>query len=98
MYFLKGALPWQGLHGNTTEEKYQLIYERKVNTSIEELCKDQPEEFLKYFQYISELGFDSTPNYAMLKSLFKQLFIRNEYTYDTILYDWEVKAFQQRRR
>ena len=42
IYFLKGVLPWQGLQGNTSEEKYQMIYEKKVNTTNEELCTDLP--------------------------------------------------------
>jgi hypothetical protein len=44
IYFLKGQLPWQGLSGQTTEEKYQRILETKTTTSLEELCADLPGE------------------------------------------------------
>lgn len=56
------------------------------------------EEFFKFFESINKLDFEATPDYSYLKTLFKQLFVRNQFTYENILYDWEVKAFQQRRR
>jgi hypothetical protein len=42
IYFLRGQLPWQGLSGNTAEEKYQLILEKKSSTALEQLCADLP--------------------------------------------------------
>jgi hypothetical protein len=48
------------------------------------------EEFLNYFKYVTTLEFEETPNYGMLKNLFKQLFLKNKFTYDNILYDWEI--------
>jgi casein kinase 1 len=42
IYFLKGGLPWQRLHGDSIAEKYKLIQEKKENTSFEELCSDLP--------------------------------------------------------
>ena len=51
MYFLKGKLPWQGLPAKTKKEKYDQIRDKKKNTSIEELCKGFPDEFVKYFNY-----------------------------------------------
>ena len=45
MYFLRGSLPWQGLQAKSSnnEDKYSLILEKKMNTSIdEELCAGYP--------------------------------------------------------
>jgi len=42
IYFLKGILPWQGLHGQNNEEKYEMILQKKLSTSLEELCVDLP--------------------------------------------------------
>lgn len=42
VYFLKGSLPWQGLHGLSAEEKYKMILQKKETTSYEELCADLP--------------------------------------------------------
>ncbi len=38
VYLMKGALPWQGLRAAGKKEKYNLIMDKKMNTSIEELC------------------------------------------------------------
>ncbi len=97
VYFLKGVLPWQGLHGKNNEEKYKLIFEKKSMTSLDELCAGLPEEFLNYFHYVTSLEFDQIPDYNHLKNIFRQLFLANKYVYDNILYDWEVIAFKTKK-
>jgi hypothetical protein len=42
MYFLKGALPWQGLKVDKREDRYKKIYEKKKATTAEELCAGFP--------------------------------------------------------
>ena len=42
MYFLKGVLPWQGLKVDKREDRYKKIYEKKKNTTPEELCQGFP--------------------------------------------------------
>ena len=42
MYFLKGAVPWQGLKAKTKAQKYEKISEKKLSTPVEELCKGTP--------------------------------------------------------
>jgi hypothetical protein len=54
------------------------------------------DEFLQYFELISSLGYEDAPDYTQLKNLFKQLFVTKQFTYDNILYDWEILAYQQR--
>ena len=39
MYFLRGSLPWQNLKAATKRQKYERISEKKMATSVEELCK-----------------------------------------------------------
>lgn len=48
------------------------------------------EEFRKYFDHLLTLSFEDTPDYAYLKSLFRDLFRKHKYAYDSVLYDWEV--------
>lgn len=42
MYFLRGSLPWQGLKVDKREDRYKKIYEKKKNTTSEELCQGFP--------------------------------------------------------
>jgi len=87
MYFLKGQLPWQGLPANNKKEKYDRIMERKVNTSVEVLCRGFPVEFQTYLNYCKGLGFEDRPDYGYLRRLFKELFMRENYEYN-FMFDW----------
>lgn len=87
MYFLRGSLPWQGLHAPGKYAKYQKIAERKRSTSIEELCTDHPPEFATYLRYCRDLRFDERPDYAHLRTLFRDLYVREGYEDDSV-YDW----------
>lgn len=51
IYFLKGKLPWQGIPAKTKKSKYDRIKEKKISTTVDELCKSIPKEFAKYLQY-----------------------------------------------
>lgn len=52
-------------------------------------------EFLEYFNHVTDLGFEDTPDYTHLKGLFRKIFTENKFTYDANLYDWEVIAAQR---
>ncbi|KMZ68122.1 Casein kinase I-like [Zostera marina] len=95
MYFLKGSLPWQGLKAGTKKQKYERISEKKVSTSIESLCRGFPAEFASYFHYCRSLRFDDKPDYAYLKRLFRDLFIRQGFRFDYI-FDWTILKYQQK--
>jgi hypothetical protein len=87
MYFNRGQLPWQGLKANTTEEKYQKIMECKSATSAEALCKGYPTVFASYLNYCAALRFEDRPDYAYLRRLFKDLFMREGFVNDG-MFDW----------
>jgi hypothetical protein len=87
MYFNRGQLPWQGLKANTKEEKYQKIMECKSATSAEALCKGYPAVFASYLNYCAALRFEDRPDYAYLRRLFKDLFMREGFVNDGI-FDW----------
>lgn len=42
IYLGKGTLPWQGIRAKNKNDKYQKILELKINTEIDELCKNLP--------------------------------------------------------
>ncbi|CAN1246910.1 Casein kinase 1-like protein 10 [Linum grandiflorum] len=88
MYFLRGSLPWQGLKAGNKKQKYDKISEKKV------LCKSYPSEFTSYFHYCRSLRFDDKPDYAYLKKLFRDLFVREGYQFDYI-FDWTILKYPQ---
>ena len=87
MYFLKGNLPWQGLKINKREDRYRKIYEKKKETTAEELCKGFPKEFCEFVKYTRKLEFEEEPDYDYLRNLLKQVMKDKNYEMDYI-YDW----------
>lgn len=92
IYFIKGKLPWQGLNTKvqSKEDKYDLIYKCKLNTSLEQLCQGLPKEFKLYMEHVKSLAFSEKPNYSYLYGLFNQLFKKSGFEQDGI-YDWTNK-------
>lgn len=89
MYFMRGSLPWQGLPARTKKEKYDKISEKKMSTPTEVLCKGFPTEFATYLNYCRSLRFDDKPDYAYLRRLFRELFLRKGFMQDFI-FDWTI--------
>lgn len=87
LYFLKGSLPWQGLHANNKKQKYEKICEIKMSTSLEALCQGLPPEFKLYLNFCRNLGFTESPDYMYLRQVFRSLFRNQKYSYD-FKYDW----------
>ena len=96
VYFLKGSLPWQGLKTKTISEKYEMIKNLKVNTSLNTLCKDLPREIGEIINYTRGLAFDEEPNYNKLKMTIKGLIEANKYKID-FLYDWVLKTNEKQK-
>ena len=71
LYLLKGSLPWQGLPGRSKAEKYANIKKKKKEIKIEELCKDQPDEFKEFMHYCRGLSFTQEPDYGYIIGLFE---------------------------
>ncbi|CAI0448930.1 unnamed protein product [Linum tenue] len=88
------SLPWQGLKAGNKKQKYDKISEKKMLTPIEVLCKSYPSEFTSYFHYCRSLRFEDKPDYAYLKRLFRDLFVREGYQFDYI-FDWTILKYPQ---
>jgi len=73
---------------------YFKISERKVSTPIEALSRGYPTEFASYFHYCRSLRFDDKPDYAYLKRIFRDLFIREGFQFDYV-FDWTILKYQQ---
>jgi len=97
MYFLRGSLPWQGLHATNKKHKYDLISEKKMSTPVEVLCQGFPQEFTIYLNYARSLRFDDEPDYAYLRKLFQELFKRKGFTFDMV-FDWNQLDGKRREK
>jgi hypothetical protein len=89
MYFSRGSLPWQGLKAPTKKQKYEKISEKKIGTPVDQLCKGYPAEFAQYLNYCRTLHFEDKPDYAFLRKIFRDLFIREGFKYDA-MFDWTI--------
>ena len=87
MYFLRGSLPWQGLHVHKGEDRYKKILAKKVSTSAEELCNGFPNEFSDYIKYTRSLEFESDPDYNYLRHLLVTSLSKQNSKFD-FWYDW----------
>lgn len=93
LYFLRGSLPWQGFRGDSKEEKYKKIMEKKVATPVETLCKGYPKEFVAYLSYCKSLEFTDRPDYAFPRMILQELFYAENLELDYV-FDWDVRNAQ----
>jgi len=70
IYFLKGSLPWQGIKKQKGNSHIEVIGEKKICTSVDNLCSGIPSCFKDYIHYCRNLKFEDTPDYIYLKNLF----------------------------
>jgi hypothetical protein len=76
-----------GVMAKSRKQKYDKICDIKGKTTIEELCRGYPHEFMDYFQDVRGLRFTDQPNYSAFRKLFRELFVREGFVYD-YKYDW----------
>ncbi|KAL3420388.1 casein kinase i [Phlyctema vagabunda] len=92
LYFVRGALPWQGSKIEDDKERDEYIKGKKVDTPVEELCHGLPEEFATYLNYTRGLAFDELPDYSYLSKMLHSLFLREGFEYDNV-FDWTIRKF-----
>ncbi len=85
----------RGLRAANKKEKYRKIRERKQRTSLHELCKDMPSQFLDYFRYVKGLAFEERPDYSYLRGLFRKAMDRKSLVDDGV-FDWMDGAANMR--
>lgn len=86
IYFLKGKLPWQGLPATSKEEKYEMIKNLKISTTLDSLCEDLPSEFQTYLEEARSLKFDAEPDYDGMRQRFRNAYEHGKYV--DRLFDW----------
>lgn len=64
----------------------------KMSTSLKDLCRGCPNEFIEYFEYCKKLEFKEKPDYDYLKGIFQR--IANDYSINLFdhVYDWSIRA------
>ena len=67
---------------------------RKMTTPTEVLCRGFPNEFAIYLNYTRSLRFDDKPDYAYLRKVFRDLFVREGFQNDDV-FDWTVYKYQK---
>ena len=88
LYFLRGKLPWQGLHVKRKEDRYHRIMEIKMETTPSELCKGFPKEYEEYVDYTRKLEYEQDPDYKFLKNLFNSILREDKNSENG--YDWDI--------
>ncbi|XP_030383283.1 casein kinase I [Scaptodrosophila lebanonensis] len=97
MYFLSGHLPWQGLVSNSKKQKFELITEKKLSTSLDDLCSGFPPEFAIFIQDCRSLKFTETPKYLRARRFFHDLYAKLQYCNDSV-FDWNTLELLQKQR
>ena len=91
IYFMKGKLPWSHI-----EESYK-IKQKKIDTSLDELCEGLPDEFKDFIKYARELEFTEKPNYSYLNQLLKKASEKNGIDLNKVKYDWVIKEEEKKK-
>ncbi|GAU88498.1 hypothetical protein RvY_01186 [Ramazzottius varieornatus] len=89
IYFCLGRLPWQGLPAASTNSKIAIIAQKKMATSLEELCKGLPVQLIYYFEAARKLEFNEFPNYNYFRQLLRIICKNFNADGDRYLYDWQ---------
>ena len=91
VYFMKGSLPWQGLKDKNSKDKYAKIKEKKIATTLDELCQGLPDEFKTFIQYARELKFEDKPDYNYLRNLLSKVSKNNKLVFNYRKFDWQIQ-------
>ena len=97
MYFLRGALPWQGIPGKNKDERYKKILQKKMETTSQELCQGFPEEFEKYIEYTRNMEYEEEPDYDKLRNYFTAVLEKKNEAFDYI-YVWSTEEEKIQRK
>ena len=85
VYMYNGKLPWSNLKSKDKKELHQKIMKKKLECTIEELCKGLPREFTVFFEYVKMLEFHEKPLYKSFKKIFEKLLLK----YPDSKFEWE---------
>jgi hypothetical protein len=77
------------LPGRNKDDKYNNIKKKKIETSLEELCKGYPIEFKEFMEYCRQLKFEEDPDYKHIIGLFDKCLARNNLDSKILDFTWK---------
>ena len=63
-----------------------------MSMTVDELCKDCPQEFKEYMTYAKGLEFEEAPDYKHMLGLFTRLAKKEAINLEDQLFDWNIRA------
>jgi len=68
IYLLKGTLPWCGMSPKKDDKltKEQMVYNKKVQATSNEVCEGLPALFMKLLEYAYSLEYEEKPDYLYM--------------------------------
>ena len=63
-----------------------------MSMTVDELCKDCPEEFKQYMSYAKSLEFEQAPDYKYMLGLITGLAKKENIDLNDQLFDWNIRA------
>ena len=87
IFLATGELPWSRIKATTIDDMIDKIIDIKEKTSIEEICKNMPNEMVLYLEYVRNLTFNQNPDYDYLRYLFLTILAKNGLNNDN-LFSW----------
>lgn len=68
IYLLKGTLPWCGMSPKKDDKltKEQMVYNKKVQATLNEVCEGIPALFMKLLEYAYRLEYEEKPDYLYM--------------------------------
>ncbi len=83
-----GQLPWYELSKLRSGAAYDRIREMKEGPEFRDFLSKSLPEFRSFHAHCMDLSYGQTPDYALLRSLFRERMQREGWYYDWI-FDWE---------
>jgi len=71
------------------DEKYKNIKKKKLETTLEELCKGYPVEFKEYMEHCRSLKFEQDPDYKYCVNLFEKCMKRHSLDPKIMDFTWK---------
>ena len=94
LYLLHGKLPWRSVQATDTSKYCAAIRMLKSGPEMKLLLQSLPQPLRNFFYHARGLGFETKPNYSMLRDLLRKLFFTLGYANDHV-YDWMLRKKPQ---